>query len=56
MSLITLMYKAEENESVIKIAICDDEIAPIKDIKQLLSRYAVDTGKEFCFFEFHDGM
>lgn len=37
------------------IVICDDEIALIKDLKELLSRYATDTGREFCFFEFHDG-
>ena len=37
------------------IVICDDEIALIKDLKELLSRYAADTGREFCFFEFHDG-
>lgn len=38
------------------IVICDDEIALIKDLKELLNRYAADTGREFCFFEFHDGI
>lgn len=37
------------------IVICDDEIALIKDLKELLNRYAADTGREFCLFEFHDG-
>jgi len=46
----------EVNKSVVKIAICDDEIALINELKELLSRYAVDTGREFCFFEFHDGI
>lgn len=38
-----------------KIAICDDEIALINELKKLLNQYAVDTGKEFCIFEFYDG-
>lgn len=38
------------------IVICDDEIALIKDLKELLNRYAADTGREFCLFEFHDGI
>ena len=41
---------------VFKIAICDDENALIVELKDLLSRYAADTGREFCFFEFHDGI
>lgn len=38
------------------IVICDDENALIVELKDLLSRYAADTGREFCFFEFHDGI
>ena len=38
------------------IVICDDEDALIVELKDLLSRYAADTGMEFCFFEFHDGI
>lgn len=44
----------EVNKFVFKIAICDDENAFIVELKDLLSRYAADTGREFCFFEFHD--
>lgn len=40
---------------MINIVICDDENTHIVDLKELLSRYAADTGREFCFFEFHDG-
>lgn len=40
---------------MLNIVICDDEIVLIKELKELLNRYAADTGKEFCFFEFHDG-
>ena len=39
---------------MLNIVICDDEIVLIKELKELLNRYAADTGKEFCFFEFHD--
>ena len=38
-----------------QIAICDDDQSFIQDLKINLERYAVDTGREFCFFEFHDG-
>ena len=38
-----------------KIAICDDEDALIKELKDGLQRYAAETGKEFCYFAFHDG-
>ena len=37
-----------------KIAICDDEDALIKELKDGLQRYAAETGKEFCYFAFHD--
>ncbi len=33
-----------------KIAICDDEDALIKELKDGLQRYAAETGKEFCYF------
>lgn len=39
-----------------KIAICDDENILISDLKALLTRYAEETGREFCFFEFNDGL
>ena len=38
-----------------QIAICDDEQSFIQELKINLDRYAADTGREFCFFEFHDG-
>lgn len=38
-----------------KIAICDDEQALIDELKNNLKRYADETEKTFCFFEFHDG-
>lgn len=38
-----------------KIAICDDEQALIDTLKTNLEQYARQTGREFCFFEFHDG-
>lgn len=38
-----------------KIAICDDENIIINDLKNNLEKYAVETGKEFCFFIYHDG-
>lgn len=38
-----------------KIAICEDENTFIDVLKDLLKRYAAETGKEFCFFEFQDG-
>lgn len=39
-----------------QIAICDDDQSFIQDLKINLERYAADTGREFCFFEFHDGI
>lgn len=39
-----------------QIAICDDDQSFIQDLKINLERYAVDTGREFYFFEFHDGI
>ena len=39
-----------------QIAICDDDQSFIQDLKINLERYAVDTGREFCLFEFHDGI
>jgi DNA-binding LytR/AlgR family response regulator len=39
-----------------QIAICDDEQSFIQELKINLERYAADTGREFCFFEFHDGI
>lgn len=38
-----------------KIAICDDDQAPIDELKKSLKKYADETDKTFCFFEFHDG-
>ncbi len=37
------------------IAICDDEETFIIDLKENLMRYAAESGKEFCFFIYHDG-
>lgn len=39
-----------------QIAICDDEQSFIQELKINLERYAADTGREFRFFEFHDGI
>mgnify|MGYP001623018279 FL=1 len=39
-----------------QIVICDDDQSFIQDLKINLERYAADTGREFCFFEFHDGI
>lgn len=38
-----------------KIAICDDEQSLIVELKKNLKRYADETEKTFCFFEFFDG-
>ena len=37
------------------IAIWDDEKALISELKDNLKKYASETGKEFCFFVYHDG-
>lgn len=37
------------------IAICEDEDTFIGELKEKLMRYATETGKEFCFFVYHDG-
>lgn len=38
-----------------KIAICDDEQSLVVELKKNLKRYADETEKTFCFFEFYDG-
>lgn len=38
------------------IAICDDEDVLISELECSLRKYAGETGKEFCFFVYHDGM
>lgn len=38
-----------------KIAICDDEDILISELTVNLKRYSAETGKEFCFFIYHDG-
>ena len=38
------------------IAICDDEDVLINELKYYLKRYADETGREFCFFVYHDGI
>ena len=38
-----------------KIAICDDEQSLIVELKKNLERYADETEKTICFFEFYDG-
>lgn len=51
----TTFHIKKERTTVYKIAICDDEQAPISELKKTLKKYADETGKTFCFFEFHDG-
>lgn len=38
-----------------KIAICDDEEILIRELRECLDRYSKETGREFCYFENHDG-
>ena len=38
-----------------EIVICDDENSSIIELKTFLTQYADETGKEFVFYEFHDG-
>ncbi len=38
------------------IAICDDEDTLINELKYCLKKYADETGKEFSFFVYHDGI
>lgn len=38
-----------------QIVICDDESSSIIELKTILTQYANETGKEFAFYEFHDG-
>ena len=38
-----------------KIAICDDETVFIQELRDKLEKYAAETGREFCFFLYHDG-
>ena len=38
-----------------KIAICEDEDLFIGELRENLERYAAETGREFCFFVYHDG-
>ncbi len=38
------------------IAICDDEDTLINELKCCLKKYADETGKEFSFFVYHDGI
>ncbi len=45
-----------EIRNVFNIAICDDEDVLINELKCNLERYALETGKEFSFFVYHDGM
>ena len=40
---------------MLNIVICDDENDLIIELKEFLYRYATETGKEFCFFSYHDG-
>ena len=40
---------------MITIAICDDEDTLIHELKENLELYAAETGREFCFFVYHDG-
>lgn len=38
-----------------KIAICDDEDILTETLKKDLTKYASQTGRQFCFFIYHDG-
>lgn len=38
-----------------RIVICDDEDALIGELQGKLEQYAAETGREFCFFIYHDG-
>ena len=38
-----------------QIVICDDENSSILELKAFLTQYADETGKEFVFYDFHDG-
>ncbi len=38
------------------IAICDDEDVFINKLKYYLKKYADETGREFCFFVYHNGI
>ncbi len=40
---------------MLKIGICEDEDSFIRELKGNLERYASETGREFCFFIYHDG-
>jgi DNA-binding LytR/AlgR family response regulator len=40
---------------VFNIVICDDEDTLIEDLKEQLQRYAKETGRDFCYFTYHDG-
>ncbi|MCI8609915.1 MAG: response regulator transcription factor [Firmicutes bacterium] len=43
------------SRKVFKIGICDDEDILINELQGHLERYADETGREFCFFHYHDG-
>ncbi len=47
--------RCKEITPVFKIAICDDEDTLIQELKENLTKYAAETGQEFCFFVYHDG-
>lgn len=38
-----------------RIVICDDEDTLIGELQGKLQQYAAETGREFCFFIYHDG-
>ncbi len=38
-----------------RIVICDDEDTLIGELQGKLEQYAAETGREFCFFIYHDG-
>lgn len=46
----------KEVTGVFNIGICDDEDAFINELTYNLKKYAAETGKEFCFFVYHDGI
>ena len=46
----------KDDSKMFKIAICDDEEILIRELRECLDRYSEETGREFCYFEYHDGM
>lgn len=50
-----IKYRQQENTEVFRIVICDDEDTLIGELRGKLEQYAAETGREFCYFIYHDG-